>query len=262
MPEATQLVLIPKEPITGQLATIPLDAVDLNAHMLGGEPPTWLVQSVDHFGVLQPIVVLEIDGTAENGRKYKVVAGCNRIKSARAAGLTEIPANVLPYGARPFLPAMGLAENYQRQHSPTRDFEMIEELVKEGASEDQICQTIGTSEGILRNTCRLMSLIPLLAHAYKQGQINLTVARLCAKADREIQEECANILEDKGKLTVKDVEALLPKDTQQELPRHWADLAAEHGLHMLQNIPDDELALREDIEKLLERIKSYDPAKS
>ena len=47
-----------------------------------------LAQSIEHSGVIQPILVYEKDG------RYHLIAGERRWRAARLAGLTTIPARV------------------------------------------------------------------------------------------------------------------------------------------------------------------------
>jgi ParB/RepB/Spo0J family partition protein len=73
-----------------------------------------LAASVSRHGVLQPILVREIKGAAENGAKYRIVAGERRFRAALAAGLAEIPAAVKSLDEAEAL-SVQLVENLQRE---------------------------------------------------------------------------------------------------------------------------------------------------
>jgi len=68
-----------------------------------------LAESIRQVGLLQPIVVKPV------GSKYEVVAGERRYRASLRAGLTHVPAVVIPVDAEREL-AVGIIENVEREN--------------------------------------------------------------------------------------------------------------------------------------------------
>ena len=83
-----------------------------------------LADSIANYGVLQPIIVKEIDGAPGS---YEIIAGERRWRASKMAGLTEIPAVVFD-GDELKAAQVALIENIQRE-----DLNPVEEAFGYGA---------------------------------------------------------------------------------------------------------------------------------
>lgn len=74
------------------ITPIPLDQIDTRGRIRSPSPEQVesLKQSILTIGLLNPITVCHVAG-----RSYKLIAGGNRLEACRAAGYTEVPANVV-----------------------------------------------------------------------------------------------------------------------------------------------------------------------
>jgi ParB family transcriptional regulator, chromosome partitioning protein len=94
---------------------IALHLIDENGHNIRATPATaeedsQLEQSIRALGVLQPVLLREGDRLG----RYFVVAGHRRVRCGRAAGLDDIPAEILPEAENSRYAAVQAAENMVR----------------------------------------------------------------------------------------------------------------------------------------------------
>jgi ParB family chromosome partitioning protein len=73
-----------------------------------------LTESIRLHGVLQPILVREVEAHGAGGARYQIIAGERRFRAARRAGLSEIPAHVRSLSDTEALSAQ-IVENLQRE---------------------------------------------------------------------------------------------------------------------------------------------------
>lgn len=116
-----------------------------------------LVESIRRVGVLQPVLV--VPDPEEDGAHYLLVAGERRVRAAREAGLTEIPAVLKELTPQEIVEVM-LVENLHRQ-----DLDAIEEadgyrrLIDEcGYTQQQVAERVGVSQPQVANRLRLLRL--------------------------------------------------------------------------------------------------------
>jgi ParB family chromosome partitioning protein len=112
-----------------------------------------LTASLKEVGVLQPIVVTAV----EDG--YQLIAGERRLRAAREAGMTEIPAIVREaVGTSTLVEA--LVENVQRQDlTPIEEAVAYRHLLENyGMKQEEIATRVGKSRPAVSNTLRLLQL--------------------------------------------------------------------------------------------------------
>lgn len=139
-----------------------------------------LAASMDEVGVLQPIVVSEM----EDG--YQLVAGERRWRAAKRAGLPEIPAVVRESTGHSTL-VEALVENVQRQ-----DLTAIEEahayrqlLEDYGMTQDQVAERVSKSRPAVSNTLRLLQLPDSVQEMVDIGDLSAGHARALIGLDDE-----------------------------------------------------------------------------
>jgi ParB family chromosome partitioning protein len=213
---------------------IPIDRVRRNPHQprvdFADEPLAELTASVATHGILQPIVVR---GTADGG--YELIAGERRLRAARAAGLTEIPAVVRESSTNESL-ELALVENLQRSDlNPIEEATAYRELIERfGLSHEAVARQIGKSRVSVSNALRLLDLAPETRQAIVDGRISEGHGRaLAALTIPELQRAVLQVVLERH-LSVRQTEELVrrkrelgPTRTRQPLTEDLADLEAQ-----------------------------------
>ncbi|MDF2376741.1 MAG: ParB/RepB/Spo0J family partition protein [Verrucomicrobiales bacterium] len=112
-----------------------------------------LVESIREHGVIQPLVVREVDG------KYELIAGERRWRASTKLGLEEVPIILRDASDRDVL-EMALIENLQREDlDPLEEAEAYSRLAKDfGLKQDEIAQRVGKNRATVSNAIRLLDL--------------------------------------------------------------------------------------------------------
>jgi ParB family transcriptional regulator, chromosome partitioning protein len=162
-----------------------------------------LAASMRERGIIQPIVVRPVRGTADS---YEIIAGERRWRAAQRAGLHEVPIVPLDVNDDEAL-QLAIIENVQRADlNPLEEAAGYQSLADEFAhSQDAIAKMVGKSRSHVANTLRLLKL-PQTVQAYiGSGKISAGHARmLIGQPDPE---RLAREIVERG-LNVRQVEAL------------------------------------------------------
>jgi ParB family chromosome partitioning protein len=213
--------LIPSAPLPGAPGTIPVPATELDAtgsllvddrNMVAGavyrevavdaiapnpkqprqvfddEALTELEHSIREFGLLQPIVVRELD----RGR-YELVMGERRWRASQQAGLDYIPAIVRSTTDDAML-RDALLENIHRvQLNPLEEAAAYQQLLDEfGVTHEELAGKIGRSRPVITNMIRLLKLPVPVQRRVAAGVLSAGHARaLLGLEDTDSQEELA-----------------------------------------------------------------------
>lgn len=172
-----------------------------------------LSQSIQQYGVLQPIVVRKI---AEN--HHQIIAGERRWRASKMAAVRMIPAIVKEDNERDDS-AIALVENIQREAlNPMETARAFSKLSEEHQlSHDEIAKMVGKSRAAVTNTLRLLNLSETVQNYLMQGQLEMGHARTLLMLPPEDQITIANkIISDQ--LSVRSVEKLVKnvKEPQQK----------------------------------------------
>ncbi|MDR2467898.1 MAG: ParB/RepB/Spo0J family partition protein [Spirochaetaceae bacterium] len=138
-----------------------------------------LAATIKKNGVLQPILVEE---TAKNA--YIIIAGERRLRAAKLAGLTEIPAII-----RKFTPEesflVSILENLQREDlNPIEEAAAFKQLMDiSGLSQEGVAAKVGKNRATVANSIRLLKLPPAIQEALKTGTITAGHARALLSID-------------------------------------------------------------------------------
>jgi len=136
---AAQLAMLPIEQLSGTLAGL---------ERLGEDPELEeLAESAKERGILQPVIAMLSPGTKS---VYLVVAGNRRVKAARKAGLSHVPAIIRPYSLEEAY-EFSLIENIQRKD--LSDYEkgrllklMLRQFPQRYPSHEALAKRIGKSK--------------------------------------------------------------------------------------------------------------------
>ena len=168
-----------------------------------------LAESVQKYGVLQPIIVRPnqiIDDT------YEIIAGERRWRAAKLAGLDEIPAVVLD-GDDLKIAQVSIIENIQRE-----DLNAVEEALayqglmeRFGLTQDQVSKQVGKSRSAIANLLRLLDLPESVLEMLKNDEISAGHARalLGLNGEAHIEALAQKIVE--RELSVREVESAVKK---------------------------------------------------
>ncbi len=172
-----------------------------------------LAESIKAQGVVQPIIVREID----SGR-HEIVAGERRWRAAKLAGLTVIPAVVRKMEDRAAM-AVALVENIQRADlNPLEEAEALRRLIDDcGLTHEQAAEAVGKSRASISNLLRLIDLDAGVQMMVRNGLISLGHAKVLMGASPSKQAELAKQVVER-ELTVRQTETLLMASSRPAAP--------------------------------------------
>lgn len=233
-----------------------------------------LKNSIKNFGVLQPVLV------RKQGEGFEIIAGERRLRAAKLAGLTKIPALIKELDNKK-MSEVALIENLQRE-----DLNAIEEarayqrLMQEfSMTQEMVSETVGKSRSAVANTLRLLKLSSKVQEMILQGKLFAGQARALSSVEYEpLQEELAekivaddlstraaealvkSVLE-KEKLPVKDDMALQKEEAEESYMQNAVErltqfFATKVLIHKKKNKGKIEIEFysNEDLERILESI--------
>ena len=163
-----------------------------------------LAESVQKYGVLQPIIVRPNQIIEDT---YEIIAGERRWRAAKLAGLDEIPAVILD-GDDLKIAQVAIIENIQRE-----DLNAVEEALayqglmdRFGLTQDQVSKQVGKSRSAIANLLRLLDLPEDVLVMLKNDDISAGHARaLLALESEDDMIALANKIVEK-QLSVREVE--------------------------------------------------------
>lgn len=174
--------LIPVERPDRGYAAIPVDAISPNPDQprsqFDQEGLAGLAASIAAVGILQPLVV------RESGDGYELVAGERRLRAAKIAGLTEVPA-VIRAGDDSSSLAEALIENVQREDlTPLEEAAGLQQLMEDhGMTHEEVGKRVGKSRSAITNAVRLLSLPAAVQGFLERGELSAGHARALAGLD-------------------------------------------------------------------------------
>jgi ParB family transcriptional regulator, chromosome partitioning protein len=199
------------------ISTIPLDRIERNPFQprLEFDPVALdeLKRSIQEKGVIQPITVRRI------GDRYQLISGERRVRSAREAGLSRIPAYIIAVHTDEEMLELALIENLQREHlNPIEVAISYKRLIDECRyTQEEVSQKIGKDRTTITNFLRLLKLPDPIQAAVRKGEISSGHARaLVAIDDQGLQMDLYRKITGKG-LSVREVERLV-RDRGQKKP--------------------------------------------
>lgn len=174
---------------------VEIDKIKPNPHQprrdLTKENLKELADSIREHGILQPLLVTQIEKSTHRGRKveYQLVAGERRWKAAQIAGLPHVPVIIRDSSGRQKL-EITLVENLQRENlNPIEEAQAYKQLRDEfGLKQEEIAHRVGKSRVRIANTMRLLNLPAKIQQALTDGQITTSHGKaiLAAKPEKQI----------------------------------------------------------------------------
>ena len=175
-----------------------------------------LAASIRELGVLQPVLVREVDGEEDS---YELIAGERRWRAARRAGLQTLPVLVQSSTTDVHALEQALVENLHRTDlNALEEAAAYQQLIDEfGFTHEQVATRVGKSRATVTNTLRLLQLPAGAQRAVADGTISAGHARaLLGTPDRALQEALVQRIVAEG-LTVRAVEEAVRAEEEPEV---------------------------------------------
>ncbi len=177
-----------------------------------------LAESIEQFGVLQPLLVQKKDNY------YEIIAGERRWRAAKMAGLKEVPVIVKEFTEQEIV-EISLIENIQRENlNPIEEAIAYKRLMEEfSLKQDEIAERVSKSRTAVTNSMRLLKLNEKVQQMVIDEMLSTGHARaLLGIEDKENQLTIAMRVFDE-KLSVRETEKLVkeilnPKNTPVKIP--------------------------------------------
>ena len=162
-----------------------------------------LAISIEKHGVMSAVMLRK---TKEG---YELVSGERRVRAARKAGLSEVPAIIRALSEEENA-LFAIIENTQREDlnpmEEARAYRKIMDLYK--MTQEQVAKNVGKSRPQIANTLRLLKFPPVIIEMIEDGELTLGHANaLGAIKDEKKQIEIAKRIVREG-LRVREAEAL------------------------------------------------------
>ena len=161
-----------------------------------------LAQTLDKEGLLQPIVIREIDSG------YEIIAGERRFRAAKSLGWKKIPAIVNNMDDDQAA-SLALIENLQRENlNPIDEAEAYTHLMNlNNLTQTELAKDIGKSQSYVANKLRLLKLTPKVQNYLASGDITARHGRaLVGLSEKDQSRVVDEVL--KNSLNVKETEAI------------------------------------------------------
>src|SRR3984957_3166220 len=207
--------LIPTEAVgelDSALRTVGISAIKPNEHQprshFDEESMSSLAASIREVGLLQPVLVREVEGEEES---YELIAGERRGRACRRAGLQTIRVLVQPDAGDAVSLEQALVENLHREDlNALEEAAAYQQLIDEfGLTHEQVATRMGKGRATVTNTLRLLQLPAGAQRALAERTISAGHARaLLGTPDRALQEKMVDQIVEQG-LTVRAVEDLV-----------------------------------------------------
>lgn len=135
-----------------------------------------LADSIREHGVLQPLIITKAEKETASGImvSYELVAGERRLKAAKMAGLSFVPAIIRPKTEEKQKLELALIENIQRADLNAMEKSRgYEKLAKDfGLTQQEVSGRVGQSREAVANALRLLNLPVEVQKAIESGKIS------------------------------------------------------------------------------------------
>lgn len=189
-----------------------------------------LAASIRQLGIIQPITVRSL----KSGR-FELISGERRLKAARRAGITVIPAYVREADSEAML-EMAIVENVQREQlNPVEVALGYRRLMDEcGLTQEDVAEKVGKNRSTVANFLRLLGLPPVVQAGLRDGALSMGHARAMIPIESEdLQRNLLAEIAEKD-LSVREVEKRVRKLTRpsEERPKAKRELTRSEELEL------------------------------
>ena len=202
--------------VAAGLSEVPIESIRPNPYQprraFDEESLEGLSDSIKELGVLQPVLVRELDDG------YELIAGERRLRAAKRAGLRTVPVVVRTADDVSSL-EQALVENLHRQDlNPLEEAAAYQQLIEDFSyTQEQVAQRVGRSRSAVTNLLRLFQLPPAVQRLVGEQLISAGHAKaILGHPDRAYQEALAKRTVAEA-LSVRDVEQLVRERIELEM---------------------------------------------
>lgn len=195
-------------PLTSQVISLGVDEVSANPHQprreFGEAGLNELAASLKLNGVIQPIVVRQSAG------RFELIAGERRLRAAKLAGLSHIPAIVKEVDGLTQA-QLALVENIQRENlNPIDRAAAYKALIDQlGLSHAELAIRLGEERSTVSNHLRLLELAVPVRELLRQSKLSLGHAKVLAGVADVLEQERLGKLVVDQELSVRNLERLV-----------------------------------------------------
>ncbi len=171
-----------------------------------------LTNSIKKYGVLQPMVVVQKEGTD----RFLLVAGERRLRACRRAGVEEVPVVLRNEKNERENLILAMVENLQRANlNPIEEALAYEVLLEEyGCSQEELAHQVGKDRSTLSNYLRVLRLPAGIKTSISQGKLSMAHAKqLLVLTEISDLEKVHALVLSKG-LSVRQTQQLVEKITK------------------------------------------------
>lgn len=165
---------------TGEkIAQLPVDKITPYPHQprsnFNEDELQELVDSIKEHGIIQPLIV------SKSITGWQLIAGERRLRSAKLAGFTTVPAIVREMSDQKKM-EIALIENLQRKDLNSLETAFAyQKLIDEfNLTQEELSKKVGKSRSAVANTLRILTVIDEVKTAIRDGQISEGHARVLA----------------------------------------------------------------------------------
>ncbi|MEZ4384605.1 MAG: ParB/RepB/Spo0J family partition protein [Nannocystaceae bacterium] len=184
-----------------------------------------LAESLKNHGILQPLVVAPVPGSAG---EYTIIAGERRWRAAQIAGLHEVPVVIRNTPESEHL-ELAVIENLQREDlDPIEEARALRQLMDvRSCTQEELAARIGKDRSTIANTMRLLKLPEKVQTMVQDGALGMGHARaLLALDDPATMIELAREAARTG-MSVRAVERAVRERLRASEPEPEADAETE-----------------------------------
>jgi ParB family chromosome partitioning protein len=198
----------------GGVLEVPLELITANPHQprkgFNEVKLRELAASIQEHGIIQPLVLSTKDSSEQ--KKYALIAGERRLRAAKMAGLSTVPAILRETDSQNHL-IIALIENVQRADlNPLETASAYQSLAVEfGLSHEDIGKRVGKSRTSVTNILRLLDLPDVVQQAVRKDQLSMGHARALLALDTIKAQSAALQTILTQDLNVRQTEALVTK---------------------------------------------------
>lgn len=170
-----------------------------------------LKESIEQFGVIQPIIVRKKED------KYEIIAGERRWRAAKEAKLEEIPCIIKEIDDKEAM-KLALIENIQREDlNPIEEALAYKSLMENyKLTQEDLAKAIGKSRSYIGNTVRLLNLDEEIIENIAEGKLSSSHGRaLLAIPNKKERLKTADEIIN-NKMNVRETEKIAKKSKEQK----------------------------------------------
>jgi len=174
---------------------------------------TRLAESLKSSGMIQPIVVKK----SKDG--YQLIAGERRLRAAKIAGFTQIPAIFREVDAQAQA-QLALVENIQREdlNPLDRAFAYQALIDQQGLTQAELAERLGEERSGIANYLRLLQLAKTVQQLLRDEKISFGHAKLLAGVDDPLEQQRLADLVVSQELSVRSLERLMDQPHVKPVP--------------------------------------------